>query len=97
MAPWLKKKGKTSLIPVVACMRKLLTIIYYCVVKGERFDPCRHLLVSEKWLKKDGNSTPSDSSDDALSCRTPITNKKLRKRLQRLLEKKADTNPRGNT
>lgn len=71
----LKARGKPEKLAIVACMRKLVRIIYACWISGKAFDP--EYVIKSKGPDKAKESNPAPPST---SLTAPISRKEAKKR-----------------
>jgi len=78
----LKEKGKHQKVAEVACMRKLLAIVYGCWSKGQHFDPNfeRQLKARQAEKKSTGDAASGKATGQRFDISAPVSQKEARKR-----------------
>jgi len=78
----LKERGKHEKVAEVACMRKLLAIVYGCWNNDERFDPTyeKRLKARQAEKKSNGGTATEQSVDQAHDLSAPVSQKEAKKR-----------------
>jgi len=87
----LKETGKKPMVAVVACMRKMLHIIYGCWISGKLFDPCRHMRLKENTPPADKASLRTIPDHQSLSLKAPISRREAMKRKAKALPQTRNT------
>ena len=78
----LKQRGKHQKVAEVACMRKLLTIVYGRKGNNERFDPTyeKRLKARQAEKKSTGNAPAEQSPDQSFDLSAPVSRKEAKER-----------------
>ena len=78
----LKQRGKHQKVAEVACMRKLLAIVYGCWGNNERFDPTyeKRLKARQAEKKSTGNAPAEQSPDQSFDLSAPVSRKEAKER-----------------
>ena len=78
----LKERGKHQKVAEVACMRKLLAIVYGCWSNNERFDPTyeKRLKARQAEKKSTGEASGEQSADQSFDMSAPVSRKEAKKR-----------------
>ena len=78
----LKERGKHQKVAEVACMRKLLAIVYGCWSNNERFDPTyeQRLKVRQAEKKSTADSSSEENAGQSLDMSAPVSRKEAKKR-----------------
>ena len=91
----LLKKGKLPMVALVACMRKILVLIYACLVKEESFSPVFYFAITKQYEEKAQALKRKTIAGklEKICFSAPISRKELKRRLSKLQEKKAASHP----
>ena len=78
----LKERGKHQKVAEVACMRKLLAIVYGCWSNNERFDPTYEKRLKARQTEKKSTGKVSSEKDTVqnLDMSAPVSRKEAKKR-----------------
>ena len=78
----LKERGKHQKVAEVACMRKLLAIVYGCWSNNERFDPTYEKRLKARQAEKKSTDDPSgeQNADQSSDLSAPVSRKEAKKR-----------------
>ena len=78
----LKQRGKHQKVAEVACMRKLLAIVYGRKGNNERFDPTyeKRLKARQAEKKSTGNASAEQSPDQSFDLSAPVSRKEAKER-----------------
>jgi transposase len=78
----LKAKGKHQKVAEVACMRKLLAIVYGCWSKGQRFDPTfeKRLKARQQDASQEGNQDERQTAYRNADLSAPVSNREAQRR-----------------
>ena len=77
-----KERGKHQKVAEVACMRKLLAIVYGCWSNNERFDPTyeKRLKARQAEKKSASDSSSEENEGQSLDMSAPVSRKEAKKR-----------------
>ncbi|MCS4162931.1 transposase [Salinibacter ruber] len=78
----LKERGKHQKVAEVACMRKLLAIVYGCWSNNERFDPTyeKRLKARQAEKKSTGEASSEQAEGQSFDMSAPVSRKEAKKR-----------------
>jgi transposase len=94
----LKERGKHQKVAEVACMRKLLAIVYGCWSNNERFDPTyeKRLKARQAEKKSTDDTSGGQNADQSSDLSAPVSRKEAKKRRKATLpEKSGSPSARG--
>jgi transposase len=94
----LKKRGKHQKVAEVACMRKLLAIVYGCWNNNERFDPTheKRLKARQAEKKSTGEASSEQAEGQSFDMSAPVSRKEAKKRRKATSpEKSVSSSARG--
>jgi transposase len=86
--------GKPEKVAIIACMRKLIHIVYACWISGKPFDPDYQIKKQNQPVKKT-SSTMQPLAEVSLSLTAPISRKEAKKRKAAAMPQKRITLMRG--
>jgi len=89
----LKQRGKHQKVAEVACMRKLLAIVYGCWSNNERFDPAyeKRLKARQAEKKSTGETSGEQSVNRSSDMSAPVSRKEAKKRRKATSPEKSDS------
>ena len=95
----LRDRGKHHMTAMTACMRKLLSIIFGCWSKGERFDPGYEARIKQRQTDKQDEESSSSTKEESAPTQdlsAPVSATEARKRKEATMpQESGDSRMRG--